>query len=309
MSEKIACPDSNSKPTPCLWTQAGVIENKQCRINYLCAECHFDRVMKRTARENRELRQAGKKLTGKRAEIISWQDRLNTMPISKRPCIHHMKGRIEFRSCTNEYRCGNCDFDQYFNDQFSVHAMMSPINLLNISGINVPQGYYFHRGHTWVKIEEDNSVRIGIDDFALRMMGPLSRIEAPLMGKKITHDEASILVKRGDHSAEMLAPVSGVVMAINPELREEGSLANNSPYSEGWVMKVEPDNLREEIKNLMINQETDDFIKGQVDMLYDLVEEVSGPLAADGGDLIDDVFGNIPELGWERLTSIFLNTE
>ncbi|MFC1838070.1 glycine cleavage system protein H [Thermodesulfobacteriota bacterium] len=309
MPENRPCRLNNSKPTPCLWAQAGVVRKKQCSNNYFCAECHFDRVMKRTARENRELRQAGKRQAGKKAEIISWKDKLNSMPISKRPCIHHMKGRIEFRSCTNEYSCGNCDFDQYFNDQFSVHAMMSPINLLSISGINVPQGYYFHKGHTWIKIEEDNSVRIGIDDFALRLMGPLSRIEAPLMGKKITHNEASILVKRGGHSAAMLAPVSGVVMAINPELREEGSLANNSPYSEGWVMKVEPDNLREEIKHLMINQETDEFIKGQVDMLYDLVEEVSGPLAADGGDLTSDIFGNLPEIGWDNLVHRFLGTK
>lgn len=309
MPENRSCRTSNSKPAPCLWTQAGVVKSKQCRINYLCTECHFDRVMKLTARENSELRRAGKKLKGKKSKIVLWKDKLMGMPLSKRPCIHHMKGRIEFRSCTNEYSCGNCDFDQYFNDQFSVHAMMNPVNLLNVSGFNIPQGYYFHRGHTWVKIEEDNSVRIGIDDFALRLMGPLSSIEAPLMGKKITHGEAAILVKRGDHRAEMLAPVSGVVMAINPELRDEGSLANDSPYSEGWVMKVEPDNIREEIKDLMINNETDDFIKSQTDMLYDMVEEVSGPLAADGGYLTSDIFGNLPELGWDNLVNRFLGTK
>lgn len=284
------------------------MRKKQCNNDYFCAECHYDRVMKHVARENRELKQAGKRPAGKRAEIISWKDKLNSMPISKRPCIHHMKGRIEFRSCTNEYSCGNCDFDQFFNDQFSVHAMMNPVNLLNVSGINVPQGYYFHAGHTWTKIEEDNSVRIGIDEFALRLMGPFDEIEAPLMGKKIMRDEASISVKRGEHRASILCPVNGVVLAVNPELRTEGGLASKSPYSEGWVMKVQPDNIREDIKTLMINQETDEFIKDQVDMLYDLIEDVSGPLAADGGDLTDDIFGKIPELGWGRLTEMFLKS-
>ncbi len=308
MPEKISCKINNSKPAPCLWAQAGIVRKKQCNNDYFCAECHFDRVMKHAARDNRDLRQAGRKPAGKKGNIISWKDKLNSMPLSKRPCIHHMKGRIEFRSCTNEYRCGNCDFDQYFNDQFSVHAVVSPVTVLNVSGFNIPQGYYFHRGHTWVKIEEDNSVRVGIDDFALRLMGPLSSIEAPLMGKKIVHDEASILVKRGDNSASMLAPVSGVIMAINPELREEGSLANSSPYSDGWVIKVQPDDLREDLKKLMINRETDEFIKEEVDILYDIVEEVSGPLAADGGYFTDDIFGAIPELGWERLTGLFLKS-
>lgn len=221
------------------------------------------------------------------------------------PCIHHMKGRIEFRPCTNEYRCGNCDFDQYFNDQFSVHAVINPISVLNVSGFSVPQGYYFHRGHTWVKIEEGSSVRIGIDDFALRLMGPLDNIVAPLMGKTIMRDEASISVKREGHRAAMLSPLSGIVMAINPALREDGTLANSSPYSDGWVMKVQADNLREDIKHLMINQESEKFITEQVDLLYDLVEKVSGPLAADGGDFANDIFGSMPQLGWKRLTGIF----
>ena len=292
----------------CLWEQVGIVRKKQCSRNYSCFDCHFDRVMKHVSRENRELRQAGKRPEGQRGKIISWKEKLNSMPLSKRPCVHHMKGRIEFRSCTNEYRCGNCDFDQYFNDQFSVHAVINPVNVLNVSGVDVPQGYYFHRGHTWVKMEEDSSVRIGLDDFALRLMGPLDNIEAPLMGKKVTRDKASILVKRGDHRAAVLSPVSGVVMAINPELREKGGLANNSPYADGWIMKVQPDQIRDDLKNLMINRETDAFMKEQVDTLYNIVEERSGPIAADGGYLAGDIFGSMPELGWERLTKIFLHT-
>lgn len=298
-----------SKPSPCLWEQAGIVRKKKCKINFSCAECNFDRVMKHVAKENGELKLAGKKTEGKRGNIINWQEKLNSMPLSKRPCIHYMKGRIDFRSCTNEYRCGNCDFDQFFNDQFSVHAVISPVSVLNVSGFNVPQGYYFHRGHTWVKMEEDSSVRIGLDDFALRLMGPLDNIEAPLMGKKVTRDEASIFVKRGGHRAAVLSPVSGVVMAINPELREKGSLANYYPYSDGWVMKVLPDNIRDDLKNLMINQETDKFITAQVDVLSGLVEEVSGPITADGGDFTADIFGTMPELGWKRLTTTFLGSD
>jgi len=309
MPEIIACKLNDSKPTSCLWEQAGIVRKKQCSKNYFCAECHFDRIMKNVAKENRELRQKGKIPAGKRGKITFWKEKLNSMPLSKKPCIHHMKGRIEFRSCTNEYRCGNCDFDQYFNDQYSVHAVINPVSVLNVSGFNVPQGYYFHRGHTWVKMEDDSSVRVGIDDFALRLMGPLDNIEAPLMGKKVMRDEASIFVKRGEHRAAIQSPISGVVMAINPELRERGSLANSSPYSDGWVMKVEPDNIRDELKYLMINRETDKFITEQADMLYNLVEEVSGPLAADGGDFTDDIFGGLPQLGWERLTAVFLGSD
>lgn len=308
MPDRVNIEKSFSKLTPCLWAQAGIVRKKQCDIDYQCTECHFDRVMKYAAGKNKERKQAGEILTGKRAQIVSWRDRFNTLPVSKRPCIHHMKGRIEFRSCTNEYRCGNCDFDQFFSDQFSVHAITNPVSVLNISGFRVPQGYYIHKGHTWVRIEEGSSVRVGIDDFVLRLMGPLDKIDAPLMGKKVIREDASIVIKREENMAEMLCPVSGIVMAINPEVREKGNIANKDPYSGGWVMKVQADNLRDDMKHLMISDETDQFIKEQVDMLYDIVEEVSGPLAADGGDFTDDIFGSMPQLGWERLASIFLHT-
>ena len=81
-----------------------------------------------------------------------------------------MKRRIGFRACTNEYLCGNCEFDQYFDDQYAVHAVVKPVDVLDIDGFKIPQGFYLHKGHTWVKIEKDQTVRVGLDDFALRML-------------------------------------------------------------------------------------------------------------------------------------------
>jgi glycine cleavage system H lipoate-binding protein len=293
---------------PCIWMQAGVVRQKSCKINYDCASCRFDRAMRRLADENSRLKKAGRVARGNRHEVISWKEKLRALPPSKRPCVHHMKGRIEFRPCTNNYWCGNCDFDQYFHDQYSVHAVISPVDVLEIGGFKVPQGYYFHRGHTWAKIEDGPSVRVGLDEFALRLLGPFDRIETPLMGKEVEQGRADIRVYRGVHQAKVLSPVSGVVTAINPKLRDQGRLANQGPYSEGWVMSVLSNDLRQDIKGLMINTETGDFLEEHVERLYQLIEGVEGPLAADGGHLGNDIFGKIPHLGWERLTRIFLNT-
>ncbi|MDB9823318.1 glycine cleavage system protein H [Deltaproteobacteria bacterium] len=292
----------------CIWMQADVVSRKSCQMDYNCPECRFDRAMRHVAHENDMLKKKGKALAGKRGTIVLWKEKLTSLPIAKRPCVHHMKGRIEFRICTNEYRCGKCDFDQYFHDQYSVHAVVNPVNVLETKGFRIPQGYYFHRGHTWVKIEEKSSVRVGVDDFALRMMGPLNRIEAPLMGKEVKQGRADISLFRGEHQAKLLSPISGVVTDINVSLRDHGSLANDDPYAEGWVMRVQPDNLRQDLNGLMINRETEDFIGDQVEHLYRVIEEVAGPLAADGGNLGRDIFGGMPQLGWERLIHTFLHT-
>jgi len=294
--------------TACIWMQAGVVRRKYCEIDYHCEACRFDRALRRTARENSQLRQQGGIPQGKSGRIVYWKDRLRDLPAWKQPCLHHMKGRIDFRACTHDYQCGNCEFDQYFSDQYTVHAVVRPVDVLDVKGFKLPHGYYLHRGHTWVKIEEGSTVRIGLDDFALRLLGPLDRVEAPLMGKQVEQDRDDILLSRSSNTARVQSPISGVVTDINPELREKGNLANQDPYTRGWVMRLHSDNLRRDLKNLMIGEQAGDYLDDEIDRLYRVIEEEAGPLAADGGYLGDDIFGNLPKTSWQKLTRLFLNT-
>jgi glycine cleavage system H lipoate-binding protein len=300
-------PQSNGEQAPCIWMQGGVIARKFCENDYDCASCNFDKALLKAADQNQGRMREGGSFEGTRDRVVSWKEKLREQPPSRRPCIHHMKGRIEFRACHNDYQCGNCEFDQFFHDQFAVHAVVQPVNPMEVKGFRVPQGYYFHRGHTWIKVEEGTMVRVGIDEFALRLLGPFDRIEAPLMGKETCQDRPDIIACRGGQRADVLSPVNGVVTAINPGLRENGRLEGDA-YSEGWVMTVHSPRLRRDLKNLMIHKETETFMEAEVNDLYRLIEEVSGPLSADGGHLGWDIYGNMPALGWERLTRTFLRS-
>jgi len=293
---------------PCIWMQAGVVTKKFCRIDFQCTACAYDRAMRRIAAENQQLRENGGVLKGKAGRIVFWKDKLRELPPWKQPCLHHMIGHIEFRSCTHDYQCGNCEFDQYFSDQFAVHAVVRPVDVLDIKGFKIPHGFYLHPGHTWIKIEEGPMVRVGLDDFAMRLFGPLDQIQAPLMGKRLEQDHPDIALNREGNHARLLSPVSGVVTDINPELRERGSRGNEDPYSEGWILRLHCSNLRQEIKNLMIGDQAGEFIDQEVDRLYEVIEETAGPLAADGGYLGDDIFGNMRRIGWQKLTQLFLRT-
>jgi glycine cleavage system H lipoate-binding protein len=292
----------------CIWMQAGVVPKKFCRIDYQCAACAYDRAMRRIAAENQQFKEKGKILGGKRGRIVFWKDKLRELPAWNQPCLHHMIGHIEFRSCTHDYQCANCEFDQYFSDQFAVHAVVRPVDVLDIKGFKIPHGFYLHPGHTWVKIEEGAAVRVGLDDFALRLLGPLDQIQAPLMGKQLEQDRADIYLNREGNEAKLLSPVSGVVTDINPVLRERGNRGSEDPYSEGWILRLHCANLRQDLKNLMIGDQAGEFIDQEVDRLYEVIEETAGPLAADGGYLGDDIFGNLPQIGWQKLTREFLRT-
>jgi glycine cleavage system H lipoate-binding protein len=300
---------TNKHSNACVWMKAGVVRQKFCKIAYNCLECTFDRALRRVALENRRLKKAGKRPGGKKGDIVFWEDRIKNLPPAKQPCLHYMKGRIDFRSCTSEYRCGSCEFDQCFLDQYAVHATVQPVDVLEIDGFKIPQGYYFHRGHTWVKLEEGSEVCIGLDDFALKLFGPLDGIVSPLFGKEIVEGQRDISITRGSESAGLCSPVSGVVVESNGRLRGGKEAVNIDPYSDGWVVRVHATNLREDLKKLIIGHETEDFIKRESDRLYEVMEEATGPLAADGGYPANDIIGKIPGLEWKRLAGLFLGSD
>jgi hypothetical protein len=73
-------------------------------------------------------------------------------------------------------------------------------------------------------------------------------------------------------------------------------------------MRLHSQNLRQDIKNLMIGEQASQYLDGEIDRLYEVIEEEVGPLAADGGYLGDDIFGNLPQTSWQKLTRQFLRT-
>jgi glycine cleavage system H lipoate-binding protein len=294
---------------PCIWMQAGVVKTKICRRDFDCTGCRFDKVLRRLAEENRKQSASGSSVPGRRGRIIYWADKLKGLPAHRRPCLHHLKGRIEFRACTNDYQCSNCEFDQYFQDQYTVHAVLKPVKMKDVQGIKIPQGVYLHQGHAWVGMASGGQVRIGLDAFAARLLGPLDRIDLPLMGKPLKRDQVGIRMNRGDLSTGLVAPVSGVVTAFNPIVNGNPGALPADPYGDGWLLMIQPDHLREDLRSLQMGTEATTFIEAEIDQLHRAIEAQLGPLAADGGNLSDDILGKLPPTCWEEMARQFLRTE
>ena len=104
------------------------------------------------------------------------------------------------------------------------------------------------------------------------------------------------------------APISGVITATNPKLLDHGRVNSREAYSDGWIMRIHADNLRRELKHLMINAETAVFVEEETQHLYRAIEETAGPLAADGGQLVEDIYGQLPQIGWKKIVRLFLRS-
>lgn len=290
----IVTPDRKARSKhPCLWQQAGVTAFKSCNNYYDCTRCKYDGAMQTQV---------------SKGKLISWQDAMRKRPDLERVCRHSLTQRIARRACGYDYQCSKCDFDQFFEDVWTAQTKSTPSQMQQIKGFAVPMDYHFHQGHTWARVESGGTIRIGLDDFALKVLGRADALDLPLMGKELDQGRPGWGLKRKHNTADVLSPIDGVIMEVNPRVRQRPALANGEPYGEGWLFTVHTPDIKKTVGRLMCETLTLDWMDNEVGTLENMVEEVAGPLAADGGYLSEDVYGNLPALGWSRLANAFLKT-
>jgi len=174
--------------------------------------------------------------------------------------------------------------------------------MVEVFGFQVPTGaYYLHRGHAWAVLETKGRVRVGLDDFSQKILGPADALKLPEVGKVYYQDHICLAQLRQGHKAPFLAPVDGEVEAVNPKVRQKPRLLHDDPYGEGWLFLVNPSNLQRNLENLLYGEASAAWIDQESHRLLGLMETKVGITLPDGGAVIDDVYGHYPELGWRSL--------
>jgi glycine cleavage system H lipoate-binding protein len=279
----------------CVWSQAGVTKPTKCMNAFDCLGCDFD---KRILTNFEEQRKSSGQTDSTLPRAVLMMRHGN--------CRHMLSGRVSYGLCSYAYNCGKCPYDQMIEDTSYMPNLKKP-DVDRTSGFDVARDYYYHPGHVWARVEYGGRVRIGIDDFALRLLGPQDDIELPRLGSKVGQSRPAAVLKRSSNEAATLSPVDGEVVAINLKAKTESRKINDSPYGDGWIMLIEPKNLRKNLKNLMFDAEGLDWIDDEAGRLNLLLgEDPRYPMVAAGGDAIHDIYGTFPEIGWDRLVREFL---
>ncbi len=106
----------------------------------------------------------------------------------------------------------------------------------------LPGDLKFRKSHEWARLEEDGRVRIGISDHAQSQLGDMVYVELPEVGDQVEAGDACAVVESVKAAADVYAPISGDVAEINEELSDSPELVNESPYENGWLFVISPDN-------------------------------------------------------------------
>ena len=284
----------------CVWSKAGVLRPIKCVNAFDCLNCPMDERMKNEIKAGRL----------KNGRVLAGRDLyggIRAVPADEKKCRHMLSGRVSAKYCINDYECNRCEYHQLILDEGLSEPPARP-ELQAVSGFMMARNCYFHVGHVWARVEYGGRVRVGLDDFAGRLFGPITRFEPPRLGQAVRQGEPGFGFIRDDLDAKCISPLDGIVAAVNPEVRTSGGVMDD-PYGRGWIMVLEPRKLKTGLRNLLCMEESLAWMEDEASRLTSMITpESEYQLAATGGLALTDIYGHFPELGWENLKSKFLRT-
>jgi glycine cleavage system H lipoate-binding protein len=177
-----------------------------------------------------------------------------------------------------------------------------------VAGYQLPESLYYHRGHTWARPVGKDTVVVGMDDFARRLLGSARAVRFPAVGDWLHQGDRSFAVKVDGRAAEFVAPVEGEVVEVNSELHGKPTLATDDPYGRGWVVKVRAANLAGNLRNLLSGRLARRWLEDSREALELRLMALSGSVLQDGGEPIADFAKHLPPEEWKRLVGEFLLT-
>jgi len=124
----------------------------------------------------------------------------------------------------------------------------------------IPDELYYSKEHEWARLEGKYAV-VGITDYAQKALHEIVYVETPLIGSKLKHMEVMGVVESVKAVSDIFAPISGEVVEVNQALAESPELVNKDPYGAGWIAKILPTNLKNDLKNLMNAQQYADHLR------------------------------------------------
>ncbi|MEE8346391.1 MAG: glycine cleavage system protein GcvH [Dehalococcoidia bacterium] len=125
----------------------------------------------------------------------------------------------------------------------------------------IPPDLRYTKEHEWVRVQ-DGIATVGITDYAQDQLGDIVFVELPQPGKQLTRHAVFGEIESVKAVSELYSPISGEVVESNQALADKPELANDSPYGEGWIIKVRL-TAEAEIDELLSADQYSEFIEQQ----------------------------------------------
>lgn len=189
-----------------------------------------------------------------------------------------------------------------------------PSKILRPESIEIPNGLFYDKSHTWAFMEKDGRVKVGIDDFMQHVTGNYTGLILKNPNEILRRSEIAATLIHEGKKLSIYAPVSGRIIQSNADLVDFPTLVNSSPYSWGWLYEIEPANWIREIGFLKMSDQYREWIRKEFIRFKDFItgfcqkKELEGLLVLqEGGELPDHVLHGFEPHVWEEFQLRFID--
>jgi hypothetical protein len=223
---------------------------------------------------------------------LCWRSDFAELPEPERRCRHELAGRVMSRTCGNAFDCRHCE-------KYSAFAVLPARGVVHDLGLQYAEDRFYHRGHTWVKPEDDGTVTIGLDELANHLIGTPDSVQMPALGKEIELNQTAWRMRKNGREIPVRAPLEGTIVAVG------------SP-TQGWYLKIRPRLNPHDpatLRHLLRGPEVHGWMSRELERLQlQLRPPNSAPSLADGGVLMPHLMDSMPEADWDTvLADTFLD--
>lgn len=174
-----------------------------------------------------------------------------------------------------------------------------------VGGFQVPEKLRFHPGHTWALSESPSLVRVGMDDFASKLVGKVDRIALPQRGQWIRQGQKIWTIFRDGASVDMVSPIEGSIADVNDAAMQDPELARKDPFGEGWLVTVQAPDAKTSFRNLLGGALARWWTEESASRLQRKMPMALGALAQDGGVAVDNLTTQISDEAWATIAKEF----
>jgi glycine cleavage system H protein len=96
--------------------------------------------------------------------------------------------------------------------------------------------------HEWVRLEDDDTVTIGITPYAQEQLGDIVFVQLPEVGRRLVQGDEAVVIESVKAAADIKMPVGGEIVAVNETLADAPETVNRDSLNAGWFLKVKPEN-------------------------------------------------------------------
>jgi len=182
--------------------------------------------------------------------------------------------------------------------------------MMKFEGFEIPHGYSFHPGHTWLNDEGHQNARIGLDAFAANLVGQIDSIDFAEMNRWVRQGQRLCTIKHGDRKVEFLSPAEGVLTSINERLQKKPELAVDDPYHTGWLCTIKAPELAINSKNLLHGPMVPAWMQNSASRVGEMLSQLAPTpgLAQDGGVPVKGLLFELSPDAQQQLTREFFLT-